>query len=141
MVFQNTHESGNEHGGFLMGTNYYVAKNRCECCNRYDEEYHIGKSSMGWAFSFQGYPRNKLTSWKQWKTFLKDQLIIDEYGDVISYDEFVKMVETYKSPNFIDKNGHKNFQHNEQGKKKGWYNPETDWDDEDGYSFTTTEFS
>jgi hypothetical protein len=51
------------------------------------------------------------------------------------------MVETYKSPNFIDKNGHKNFQHNEQGKKKGWYNPEKDWDDEDGYSFTTTEFS
>jgi N12 class adenine-specific DNA methylase len=58
-----------------------------------------------------------------------------------TYDEFVKMVETHKSPNFIDKNGHKNFQHNEQGKKKGWYNPETDWDDEDGYSFTTTEFS
>ena len=141
MVFQNTHESGNEYGDFLMGTNYYVAKNRCECCNRYDEEYHIGKSSMGWAFSFQGYPWNKLTSWKQWKTFLKDQLIIDEYGDVISYEDFVKMVETYKSPNFIDKNGNKNFQHNEQGKKKGWYNPETDWDDEDGYSFTTTEFS
>ena len=96
---------------------------------------------MGWAFSFQGYPWNNLTSWKQWKTFLKDQLIVDEYGDAISYDEFVEMVETYKSPNFIDKNGHKNFQHNEQGKKKGWYNPETDWDDEDGYSFTTTEFS
>jgi hypothetical protein len=51
------------------------------------------------------------------------------------------MVETYKSPNFIDKNGNKNFQHNEQGKKKGWYNPENDWDDEDGYSFTTAEFS
>ena len=141
MVFQNTHGSGNEHGELLMGTNYYVAKNRCECCNRSDEEYHIGKCSMGWAFSFQGYPWNNLTSWKQWKTFLKDQLIVDEYGDVVSYDEFVKMVETHKSPNFIDKNGHKNFQHNEQGKKKGWYNPETDWDDEDGYSFTTTEFS
>ena len=64
-----------------MGTNYYVAKNRCECCNRYDEEYHIGKSSMGWAFSFQGYPWNKLTSWKQWKMFLKDQLINNSYRE------------------------------------------------------------
>ena len=43
-----------------MGTNYYVAKNLCECCNRYDEEYHIGKASYGWAFSFQGYRAERL---------------------------------------------------------------------------------
>jgi len=30
-----------------MGTNYYVAENLCECCDRYDEAYHIGKSSGG----------------------------------------------------------------------------------------------
>jgi hypothetical protein len=37
-----------------MGTNYYVVENACECCNRYDETLHIGKSSCGWAFTFQG---------------------------------------------------------------------------------------
>jgi len=58
-----------------MGTNYYVIKDKCECCKRSTREYHIGKSSGGWAFSFQGYPWNKLTSWKAWKEFLKDQAI------------------------------------------------------------------
>ena len=126
-----------------MGMNYYVTKDRCDCCNRYDQEYHIGKSSGGWAFSFQGYPYMKLTSWKQWKEFLRNETIVDEFGEVKDYDRFVTMVETYKSPNFINENGKKNLQHNEQGKidSRPWFNPERDWDDEDGYSFTTTEFS
>jgi hypothetical protein len=126
-----------------MGTNYYVAKNLCECCNRYDTEYHIGKSSGGWAFSFQGYPWAKLTSWKAWKEFLKNQIIMDEYGQRMNYDGFVHMIETYKSPNYVNENGHKNLLHNSEGKKapRPYFNPDRDWDDEDGYSFTTTEFS
>jgi hypothetical protein len=127
-----------------MGTNYYVAKNLCECCNRYDEEYHIGKSSMGWAFTFQGYKYDNLTTWKLWKEYLKNQIIKDEYGDTISYEEFVEMVETYKSPNYINsQNNRKNLSHNTQGKidSRPWFNPEYDWDDEDGYSFTSREFS
>ena len=124
-----------------MGTNYYVIKDKCECCKRSEREYHIGKSSWGWAFSFQGYPWNKLTSWQAWKEFLKDQAIEDEYGDPVSYEDFVKMVEQYKAPGFCNENGRVNLQHNDEGKKSGWFNPETDWDDEDGYSFTTKEFS
>jgi hypothetical protein len=127
-----------------MGTNYYVAKNLCECCDRYDREYHIGKSSMGWAFTFQGYKYDNLTTWKLWKEYLKDQIIKDEYGDTISYEEFVEMVETYKSPNYINsQNNRKNLSHNIQGKidSRPWFNPEYDWDDEDGYSFTSLEFS
>lgn len=126
-----------------MGTNYYVAKNLCECCNRYDEEFHIGKSSMGWAFSFHGYPTFELKSWKQWKEFLKDQMIKDEYGDTISYEDFVNLIETVKAPGYVNPNGHRNLQHNEAGKKDKypWFNPEYDWDDEDGYSFCSREFS
>ena len=126
-----------------MGTNYYVAKNRCDCCNRYDKEYHIGKSSWGWAFTFQGYKYDNLTSWKLWKEYLKDQTIVDEYGDVKEYDVFVYMIETIKSPNHVRDDGHKNKTHNEEGKKdkRPWFNPDYDWDDEDGYSFTTREFS
>jgi hypothetical protein len=126
-----------------MGTNYYVAKNLCECCNRYDEEYHIGKASWGWAFAFQGYPYEKLTSWKQWKEFLKDKIIKDEYGDRIDYDWLVLMIEKEKSPGSVRADGHKNLSHNEEGKSgdRPYFNPEYDWDDEDGYSFTSRHFS
>jgi len=126
-----------------MGTNYYVAKNKCDCCNRYDEEYHIGKSSWGWAFTFQGYKYDNLTSWKLWKEFLKNQIIMDEYGEFVDYDWLVSFIENEKSPNHVRDDGHKNLQHNEEGKKdkRPWFNPEYDWDDEDGYAFTSKEFS
>jgi hypothetical protein len=126
-----------------VGTNYYVAKNLCECCNRYDEEYHIGKASYGWAFSFQGYRAERLVSWRSWKEFLKDKIIIDEYGERTNYDWFVNYIEENKSPGYVREDGHKNLQHNEQGKidKRPWFNPENDWDDEDGYAFCAREFS
>jgi hypothetical protein len=126
-----------------VGTNYYVAKNLCECCNRYDEEYHIGKASYGWAFSFQGYRAERLVSWRAWKEFLRDKIIIDEYGERTNYDWFVNYIEENKSPGYVREDGHKNLQHNEQGKidKRPWFNPEHDWDDEDGYAFCAREFS
>jgi hypothetical protein len=126
-----------------MGTNYYVAKNLCECCNRYDEEYHIGKASYGWAFSFQGYRAERLVSWRAWKEFLKDKIIIDEYGERTNYDWFVNYIEEQKSPGYVREDGHKNLQHNEQGRidKRPWFNPEYDWDDEDGYAFCSRWFS
>ena len=126
-----------------MGTNYYVAKNLCECCNRYDEEYHIGKASYGWTFSFQGYRAERLVSWRAWKEFLKDKIIVDEYGERTNYDWFVDYIEGNKSPGYVREDGHKNLQHNEQGRidKRPWFNPEYDWDDEDGYAFCAREFS
>ena len=126
-----------------MGTNYYVAKNLCECCNRYDEEYHIGKASYGWTFSFQGYRAERLVSWRAWKEFLKDKVIVDEYGERTNYDWFVDYIEGNKSPGYVREDGHKNLQHNEQGRidKRPWFNPEYDWDDEDGYAFCAREFS
>ena len=126
-----------------MGTNYYVAKNLCECCNRYDEEYHIGKASYGWTFSFQGYRAERLVSWRAWKEFLKDKVIVDEYGERTNYDWFIDYIEGNKSPGYVREDGHKNLQHNEQGKidKRPWFNLENDWDDEDGYAFCAREFS
>jgi hypothetical protein len=126
-----------------MGTNYYVAKNRCECCNRYDLEYHIGKSSYGWAFSFRGYRAERLVTWQAWREFLREQTIVDEYGDVIDYDWFVDMIQTHKAPGFQRPDGHVNLQHNEQGRidQRPWFDADYDWDDEDGYAFTSREFS
>ena len=119
-----------------MGTNYYVAENRCECCKRFDKEVHIGKKSHGWAFSFRGYKEHptKLTSWKEWKEYLKDKEIVDEYGDVVDYAWFCGLVEAAGAA------GHKNLVHNEQGRKDGYFNSEYDWDDPEGYSFTNRHF-
>ncbi len=125
-----------------MGTNYYVAENVCACCNRYDEKYHIGKSSWGWAFSFHGYKYDGLTSWQKWKEYLKDKKICNEYGQIIDYDWFVGFVETEKAPNYVNPdNDRKNLVHNEEGRKEGWFNPDYDWDDPEGYSFSSREFS
>ena len=126
-----------------MGTNYYVAENACECCNRYDETYHIGKASYGWAFTFRGYSEEGLTSWQAWKEFLKDKLIVDEYGNGVTYLWLVNYIEEYKAPGYIREDGHKNLSHNEQGRKDTypWFDPQYDWDDEEGYSFCSREFS
>ena len=126
-----------------MGTNYYVASNLCECCDRYDEDYHIGKSSQGWAFSFRGYRPERLVSWAAWKEFLRDKVIMTEYDERVDYDWFVKFVEVYKSPEYVHENGRRNLLHNEAGKndKYPWFNPEYDWDDPEGYSFSSREFS
>jgi hypothetical protein len=123
-----------------MGTNYYVRTNHCEHCNRHETQ-HIGKSSWGWAFSFRGYRYDGLCSWQDWKTYLKDKVIIDEYDEIKPYDEFVNMIETVKAPDYTREDGHTNKVHNTEGRKDGWYNPEYDWDDPQGYSFTSREFS
>lgn len=130
-----------------MGTNYYVAKNKCSCCNRYDREYHIGKSSFGWAFSFRGYRSERLVSWQAWRQFLENNMIVDEYGDFIDYAEFCHMIENEKAPGYVRSDGRRNLQHNEEGRKRDgehrwpWFNPEYDWDDPEGYSFSSREFS
>lgn len=126
-----------------MSTNYYVTTKPCECCKRYDEHYHIGKSSMGWAFSFQGYPDEQLNSWKAWKEFLKNEIIMNEYGEQQEYEAFVEMIETYKAPGYMNEDGHVNLQQNTVAKKDKypWFNPSNDWDDEDGYAFSSGDFS
>jgi hypothetical protein len=126
-----------------MGTNYYVEQNRCECCNRYDTTHHIGKSSWGWAFSFRGYKDENLTSWREWKAFLSDKSIVDEYGQSVGYDEFCHVIETVNAPDYVHSDGRKNLQHNEEGKKgpRPWFDPEYDWDDDQRYAFSLREFS
>ena len=120
-----------------MGTNYYTAENYCDHCKQYKVDLHIGKSSGGWCFLFQGYKWMSLTSWQAWKAYLKDKLIMDEYGEKMDYESFVDMVEKHKSPS----SPYVKYHHNEEGRKKGWFNPEYDWDDAEGYPFCSREFS
>lgn len=124
-----------------MGTNYYHRTNICKCCNRYDKQ-HIGKSSGGWEFSFQGYKdeenQPKIASFEDWKReFQADGKIFDEYGKEYSFDEFVKMVETKKGGTFNDR---PNLNQYDYCKEKGCITSR-DWKDDDGHAFTSAEFS
>lgn len=66
-----------------MGTNYYVRLNPCECCGRYNE-YHIGKSSMGWCFSLHIEPNEGIKNLKDVCKLMEQGHIYNEYGDHIS---------------------------------------------------------
>jgi len=82
-----------------MGTNYYTTDeefNRCKYCKRPPlgcDVLHIGKSSGGWTFSFQGHTHPAIRSFLEWQNFLKDKVIWDESGEIISYEDFVQLVE------------------------------------------------
>lgn len=81
-----------------MGTNYYVVKNLCKCCGRKDEE-HIGKSSIGWTFTFQG--NESVRNFDQWLANIKSAILIqDEYGKDIVLDDLLALIEAKRgAPN------------------------------------------
>ena len=85
-----------------MGTNYYVVPNRPSV----REPVHIGKSSIGWMFSFQSqnekwndppivwntYPQ--VVDWLRKNTVEKqDYVIMDEYDEIVPFDEFIDLVQ------------------------------------------------
>ena len=85
-----------------MGTNYYVIPNRPSIAT----PIHIGKSSMGWMFLFHDVDEPYLDTPIVWHSYeevkdwlykytvdFKNYVIIDEYDEVISYDDFIEMVE------------------------------------------------
>ena len=134
-----------------MGTNYYTDANECKHCNR-KERLHIGKKSMGWEFNFQAYdfyPNSDgetpispmLNSWKNWKEFLEDKKILDEYGEEVSYQEFVGIVEKSKGK---DNKNHFDYCLNDPKHREHTLREiEEDqmWKDEDGWAFGYGDFA
>lgn len=89
-----------------MGTNYYhetplVNAVTCSCCGQPlccetcdAPRLHIGKSSAGWTFSFQAHTDPPIRSYREWLAHLEaGGTIRDEYGRVISLDDFKGLVE------------------------------------------------
>jgi hypothetical protein len=74
-----------------MGTNYYTRTNACKECGRYDQ-IHLGKSSAGWRFTFQGNHGQYYKDVPEMKKWLKGKTITDEYGNTLSYKAFWGMV-------------------------------------------------
>ena len=113
-----------------MGTNYYAVKNKPTVSSH----IHIGKSSIGCKFcfhkvcSFENHINEEpLNTFPQWKKFLEEQtvngniVIMNEYDEVVSLGEFLKMVEEKQSVNKPD-----DFTYS---------------DNIDGYRFESCEFS
>lgn len=112
-----------------MGTNYYLHRDICPTCKHAKERIHIGKSSYGWTFTFQGFRNGwgplKAESEDDWRKELKNGTIIDEYGEVETYEEFWKMVEDKRK---ASSNHAKEY-------------PDGNWLDDKGNSFSSYEFS
>lgn len=75
-----------------MGTNYYIRPNVCEHCGCSKEDrIHIGKSSAGWKFCFNGMERKTKAEWFEFLENNKNN-IYDEYGrkeDLEKLKEFI----------------------------------------------------
>lgn len=116
-----------------MGTNYYVKENNCEACGRHDE-IHLGKSSFGWQFSFQYNGGQYYKNVQEMRKWTANKIIKDEYGAVISYSDFWKMV--------FDKQNSKNKNHAKYVMEQY---PESSYKELvlviDDFSFTDCEFS
>lgn len=94
-----------------MGTNYYAVRTRPTT----DEPLHIGKASIGWKFLFQAMDEVYNEPPAVWKTYdqvyewlykytveSNEYVIIDEYDTVISFDDFIKLVEEKQCENNKD---------------------------------------
>ena len=115
-----------------MGTNYYIKENECEKCGRH-EEIHLGKSSTGWQFSFQFNGGKFYKNVEEMKKWLQGKTIKNEYGEIVSEEDFWKMVD--------EKQIKGNLNHAEYMKKEY---PCAEYGDQfiiDGYSFSDCTFS
>lgn len=149
-----------------MGTNYYLRNQRKvqeakekmkKCIDENDfytleelihscdiDGYHIGKTSYGWKFLFcnKDIPVNNKT---EMFNYLKESLengsyIENEYGEQLSLDEFVTIVENSMN----NQNGHKPYDiysyYKEHNDEMRYYIQDSEIIDEDGYRFSNNEF-
>ena len=120
-----------------MGTNYYAVLNKCASCKRH-EQLHIGKRSGGWMFSFRGHTDSQpvLRSSEDWRLFLQDKTVMNEYGEELSPAEFWQIVTATKD----SWAGKPPLNHFDYCNQRGY--PTLDqWKDPEGWSFSETEFS
>ena len=97
--------------GYVFNNTYYM--NLEDLNKNYYLTYHIGKSSAGWRFLLQIYPKQDINSLEDWKKLMKDGTIFDEYGEEISQEEMLKII-THKEPSENLKEQTSTTMHNEK---------------------------
>jgi hypothetical protein len=134
-----------------MGTNYYLTNKKCVTCGNKKGESHIGKSSCGWQFHFRAYRRHGIVSWKDWLEEFKNEKkeIYDEYGELISIDDFIahvisKKTEALNPYNMISHKPTNEIEREYFRKRpylpRGLDIEESSWNDDEGFSFTDQDF-
>lgn len=96
-----------------MGTNYYAVRNRPTT----ESPIHIGKSSGGWLFCFHQIndswhdppiiwnTYNQVKEWLKKNTVDSDNYVImDEYDEIIPYDDFIAMVDRKQTDKYCGNN-------------------------------------
>lgn len=74
-----------------MGTNYYIG--RLDGSHEDNQTTHVGKSSMGWVFQFQGSVCRSLKDWEERLDNLPGECaIVSENGVVLERQEFIQMI-------------------------------------------------
>ena len=94
-----------------MGTNYYAVRNKPTI----RPPIHIGKSSIGWKFNFQSQNDPYEEPPIIWNTYEQvyewlhkytvesnEYVIMDEYDEIISFGDFIKLVEWKQKENNKD---------------------------------------
>jgi len=147
-----------------MGTNFYLQRRNPDTGRCSD--MHIGKTSYGWVPNLVGYKKDvniwshddipEIISWQDWKVFLllelgKGGLIFDEYDEPLSYEEFIRRIETHlvhKLPNQLDRplKNHAVSMLREEfrlaySEDEKIENRKKYWIDDQGFSFSAVEFS
>lgn len=84
-----------------MGTNYYAKRSACSTCGHGEDPWHIGKSSFGWRFHWNGYGHNEghPRTVAEWWAYLETNpdCIEDEYGRPHTLADFRALVESKKA--------------------------------------------
>ena len=87
-----------------MGTNYYLHQKACQCCKKSQTRIHIGKSSMGWAFSLHispnAYDDPYVPNFEAWKALILDpeNTIFDEYGEQVEAESMLNTITNRSHP-------------------------------------------
>jgi len=114
-----------------MGTNYYHRINICPTCGHSENVEHIGKSSVGWRFSFHG--TYDIKSYSDWLFVLASEgKIYNEYNEEVTLKDFKELVNEKKGGT-----SHAGWCRENRPTRYGY----DDWEDKDGNSFSGYEFS
>ena len=110
-----------------MGTNYYV-RTEPSCGGKCEQhcrggEIHLGKSSMGWAFTFRAYPEPEpappavtwpVNDYASWTRLLSLGAVFDEYGRPVAAGDLLEKIEgkrggmnTLYGGDFLDADGNR----------------------------------
>jgi hypothetical protein len=81
-----------------MSTDYYIKRNHCKSCGRFDHDI-IGTSSAGWCFGLRVDPEKGINDLEDWITIFEDRdcTIEDEYGKIITTKEMISIITERKS--------------------------------------------